>query len=731
MAAPVFLRDLGVYTDPTGAAVGRLQVTNPAGSQTGVTSILAISLGVNSGVTIVVTDSQGGTWQQDSNSLGVFVFSRSGMTPLAAGSDWIQMAFTGLPANKSVIAEASEFSGILAVSYVDTHAESTGAGTTPSVAATTGTFSTLSKQDLVYSAFGYSGGVAGDPVIGATFTAGDTSCGASPQSVAQSPAFYALGTQYVIEPNALQAGSSESATLGMVASSATPINYASCLVAYKVSVPKATLVGVGVLTSKVHKTATLIGVGTLTSRVKTANTLIGVGVLTSNAHATVKGKATLVGVGRLTSGRLYGLFNDLGLLIGRINAYGSYAASNFGADLNKIENGFLAKPDIDGLFPAYTGFGDQIVQIRQALAGYCDTRLQDLDRVIRELHLTASASIDDILNALGARMVEDLQTVNRSTVTIGAINPDILNNGNGTVLTTKVLDGVTQPSNGMPARLYYNGLNSELAVASETMSLLCTDDSTEGAEVFAWKGAPSADPLTWRPEGSGDGPSISVSGGSTIVPDGNFELAWPGSWLDPTGIGQFDTYDAVANPGGQFYRGKSSLLLAGVNGTATLDMTSAMNTNRKRYVLMCRILASYAPVVGTLTIGFQGTGYTPAGSEQITLGAGTFPTSWTLYNCWVNTPIVLPANWALQITTANITSDVKIWIDCLFIDEARYFGGIGLNMAPGSKPFRKGDSFQFTLGNDQASKFNEFCRARWGSQWPSSVSPSVSDTLAA
>src|SRR5262245_32954113 len=283
-----------------------------------------------------------------------------------------------------------------------------------------------------------------------------------------------------------------------------------------------------------------------------------------------------------------GLFYRVGRILKAINAYLAQATTAMPAELKNIIDPYeladIPLP-IEGLASTYEGFKGQIVSIRQQLAAYADRALLDRDTTLVPLGVL-TADLAAVLPALHQAMRNDSQTVDRSTVTVGAVTPHAQNRGNGTVLVTKVLDGFNPPVQGGLADLNYNGLDSELAVPAETMTLECIADSgrdglQEGSEQFSWKGAIRNEDLSWQPEGSGEGPGVQVMNSSALVTDGTFEN-WggtgdntPSNW---TLVGTTAAGTHVFREAGptNVYRGTYSLRLTGDGTLADRGVTQAV-----------------------------------------------------------------------------------------------------------------------------------------------------------
>lgn len=431
------------------------------------------------------------------------------------------------------------------------------------------------------------------------------------------------------------------------------------------------------------------------------------------------------------------LFTDLGIVIKKLNTYQTMAGTTFPTDRDAIAveiESFLSCTS--KLKPAYDSAQKALVSLRQALASINTVRLQDSATVTLQLSLVTS-DMTTILRALYRQMGLDTASIDASVVTLGSPSYAAANVGNGALYVSKVLDGVTPPGSNMPSCQQYAGVDSELCVPSETVTVECVSDSevdrrTEGQEGFTMRGGPAYPKLSWETEGSGQGPSFTCFNESSLITNPGFET-WssataPAGWTISAGT--------VAQESSTIFRGTYALKFAGT-GAALLTMTQAVSpsrlTARKRYLLSIAVKASSVPAAGNLVVKFTGTGYTAASSEKIDIAAGSLPTTWTLYQCWINLPATLPSDWALSITvTGPLSNTVNLFLDSIVFAPARYHGGFCFGLVAGSTNWLRGDRITFTVANNQAGVFQEFFRRWFGFQLVSdnAGAETISDALA-
>ena len=457
------------------------------------------------------------------------------------------------------------------------------------------------------------------------------------------------------------------------------------------------------------------------------------------------------------------LFEDLGELVEAVNSFRAYASTlDTMAGEIYAELAGNARYDVLANIPElYEGYKDQMAGWASQIAAIATARLTHRDTVLDELPVVIGADVTTVLQELYRAMIDDGESVDASTVAIGAVTADV-RKSDGTVLLTTVLDGVSAPvaygvacpyyaedlGNAVGSGRYagehadYVGTLSELSVASDPMALTCTADSetdglAEGSELFSWVGElQGVGPYDWRTEGSGQGPSVGVLNGSGFLSNGEFET-WtvtdtPDDWTVVTGtVGTHIEQSATAK------RGSSALALTGDGSLAAIELTQAVSrlTPGKRYAVGCWVQGTTGTAAGTLTIAMKGTGYVPGTVEQISMDkdALSAQTTYGVEYFFFNAPWEIPDDFALSIKLAGTPSASKpVLIDGLALGEVVYHGGIGLAILAGDDPFLRGDRFTFTVTNDAAGIFQEFFRRQYGMQLPSNASgaETLADSLA-
>lgn len=447
-----------------------------------------------------------------------------------------------------------------------------------------------------------------------------------------------------------------------------------------------------------------------------------------------------------------GLFIQLGKIAKAFFAQKT-DATDLDSDLSSILTVFNAMNSgepalmIETFATSVDGWKTQHTTRRATLNALALTRLQDRVTVLDQIGAITTEKAE-ILRKLIDKMTVDGESVDGSVVTVGSTTPAGTNTGTGTVLTTKVLDGVTSPGAGWagtyPAHLRYNGVNSQLAVPSETITIECSADSfadglTEGDETFTIEGRIAGDANGWEPEGSASVGSASPTAGanSTILTNGDFETFTddvPDGWTLVAGTA--GTHLVEESAALDVYHGGKCLRFDGDGTQASIEIklpiANAIVTANKRYLVSCWIKGTATIAAGAVLISFEGTGYT-AGSDKIAIAAGDIPTSYALYHFFVTMPETIPSDFRVVVRWSGTpTAAKKLWIDDLACAPVTYGAGVGMAIVRGSVPFVRGDRFTFTLANDEAGTFQKYFRQAFGVQLPSDVAgaETIADTLA-
>lgn len=402
---------------------------------------------------------------------------------------------------------------------------------------------------------------------------------------------------------------------------------------------------------------------------------------------------------------------------------------------------------IEGFPTEGAAWVEQHVGRRANLTDLATTRFQDKVTVLDELILPTT-SISSVMVALINDMIANSETVEESTVTLGSLTTGAANIGDGTVLFTKIMDGVTSPSTPprgvIAANLNYNGVNSEIA-NNETQVLIVKADSyvsgvTEGSESLSRRGliADGIDGVST--DGSGTLTDVTVAHSATVnrLVNPDFET-WtvtdtPDNWTITAGAASTNVFEETNLT--NVYHGLSSCQFLG-DGVATeveiqQGFTASLIKAQKMYCVTCRLKGDASITLGDLTLIMKGTGYTAASTEKVVVLAAAIPTVFTLQSFFVIMPQEIPSDFVFSAEWSGTpTSGKNIWIDDFSMSEVQYGGGVGLVVVRGSTPFVLNDRFDLAVANDNTGKFQRFFLEAFNVQLPSSGTPSISDGLVA
>lgn len=389
----------------------------------------------------------------------------------------------------------------------------------------------------------------------------------------------------------------------------------------------------------------------------------------------------------------------------------------------------------EGFATAVRSWQDQHIARRATLAGLASTRLTEKETILDEIGET-TGQIAAVLSRLIFQMNDDAETINATTVTLGTPVNNASNTGNGELLITKILDGVTSPGSGaggtFASHPEYRGLDSEFGL-SETLQFGILSDSfgggvTEGGETIQWDGLASDVQYGWQSEGSGAIGTINAIHSSSLnqLQNPDVEL-WvdnvPTSW-EIVGTGIAGTHIIQETTAVNVYHGTSSINFLGDGAKTLIELKQQLNvaglTGSRGFVLTCRLKGDASITTGDIVIRLEGTGYTASSSEEITIAAASIPTAFTLEHFFIILPQVIPSDLSLVVRWENTPESAKnIFIDDFAFSPIAYGGGVGVAVVRGSIPWVVGDRISVVNTTDSAGVFQKFFRESYGVQLPS------------
>lgn len=433
------------------------------------------------------------------------------------------------------------------------------------------------------------------------------------------------------------------------------------------------------------------------------------------------------------------LFTLLGKLVKGVNNVKAYYAE-LDTDRDAIYSVYNAQSKfalVSGLTDEYDGKKQSILSWISAINSRALTTLQDRDMILEQLPLGDSTDITSILREIALDMIDNTESVAKNTVSVSSITKNCVNANAGTIILDTVLDGFNSPANGFSSQRFYADLNSEIAL-DDSVTMSCVLDSENGGtldgEIFRWIGKPRRpSPFHWQDTGSGSGPSFAVLNANSLVsnPDfENFSGDSPSSWTIDAGTAGTHIFKETVN----VYRGLAALEFLGNASQASIQVSQAVSglDPLRRYCFAVWIKGTAGTSSGTLTIQFEGTGYTAGASEKISLSAATLAamTSYTLKSFHVTIPANVPDDLELVIKWTGTPSAHSVYIDGAAFGPVQYCNGINGVIVAGSEKFLLGDELKFTIATDDGGVFQSWFRDCFSFQIPSDASPSISDSLA-
>ena len=433
------------------------------------------------------------------------------------------------------------------------------------------------------------------------------------------------------------------------------------------------------------------------------------------------------------------LFQQVGSIVSEVNTYDAIypelltgmqaIVAQFGSGSTTFGTANLP---IVGLNTTYSSFQSQVSSFRSSLAQYAKNAFTNYDTVTSQLPVN-STNFNAVVAALMSDMVANHQTVKASVVAIAAPTYGSLNIGNASIVSSTALDGYTSPRNGVTANQLYAGVPSELVVPSETLTLICTSDSStnaalEGGETWSVVGAALHSAFDSFPEGSGTLGSVQTANNNTALITGTgFDIfgsgGVPNGWSLVSGTPGVNILQETTNTYGQ----GGALKIAGDGSTAVIAIQQKVRSSGVHALQMIQVTvqacrSGSAPGGGTLTIQFQGTGYTAAPSEQISVGLAGLGGAYGLYKFYLLAPSSIPSDLTLLIqVNGTPTSGSFIYLDSMSASPVYYRAGINLNVLRGTIPAIKGDVIKLPISNNGAGLFSMFAREALNVQLPSTT----------
>lgn len=406
---------------------------------------------------------------------------------------------------------------------------------------------------------------------------------------------------------------------------------------------------------------------------------------------------------------------------------------------------------IDELVDVFEGFQDGAARWADTLAAFGDRLFSNRPEVVEKLPGLQNTDVQSILAEIIKDMNANSKTIAQNVVALGSETYVTGNNGDGLVVSTLYLDGVTPPSPGYLAHEDYNDVKTEL-ILPETMLLECVADSQtdglpEGEETFEVRGGLSSGAkFGWRTEGSGVRKRIQTLNSSQIVANKDWEL-WssdaPSGWTVETGTA--GTHIVQESNASNVLRGSSSLKLVGDGSLAEIKLSQAISQGllvpNRMYCLAIYVKGNASLAQGSLTVQFESPSgaYTASSTqtggvaERIVMNAAALQgqTSYGLEHYFIIAPAIIPEDLKLAILLNGTPTNAQpIYLDSLAFGPVDYVNGFGIGIVAGADPWLRRDRIEKPVANVSSGIFQEYFRRQYSLQLPSSGSPSIADSLA-
>ena len=434
------------------------------------------------------------------------------------------------------------------------------------------------------------------------------------------------------------------------------------------------------------------------------------------------------------------LFENVGEYVQRVNDFAAIVAA-LDVDFAEISAELETNSRFDILEGEYQRFEQYKAQVLNWI-GQMEGKIQDLllhkSTMLDELVYGSDTSFQSVVDALWVAMLADAESIAANTVTLGTVTLAASGTSDGVMIVDKVLDGVNAPSSGYPVIPMYKTYDSQLALTDE-MAATCvldseTDNLTDGYESFQWAGRPaSGDIYNGQTYGSGNGPTLKPIQAGGILLNAEFEnfstTNTPDNWTISTGTVSTHIFSDTS-----VHRGTKALKFTGTAALAAINIYQGLTTvvPSKRYLVGFWVKGQAGTSAGTLTIQFEGTGYTAGALEKITMNAAALAaqTTYGFEYFWVTMPTEIPSDFALVIKWTGTPSAHSLWVNGGGMAPAVYFNGHCAGITAGTNPFLRTDRFTYTVTNNYAGVFQTALAKLFGIQLPSSGSPTQADSLA-
>lgn len=404
---------------------------------------------------------------------------------------------------------------------------------------------------------------------------------------------------------------------------------------------------------------------------------------------------------------------------------------------------------VDGLEAMYAGFRGDVISWVGALVGRTEIILTDYSLVTSQFEFGSNPGVQEVLATIVADMKLGAQSVKNSVITVGSVTKTTANAAAGAIVITKLMDGVTPPISGAQALPQYANINSLFVPDSETITLTCINDSETGGlrgnEIFDVKGiGPQSDPYSKLGERIGDAGQIQVGDLDTSAGINLGFESWSGSplapdnWLLTSGVAgtdfeQGDTATETLNGSGHslklHHTGADIEIFQVLNPRSVQRLKSyfismwvkdVAGTDDSVSSLDVRVLLSHSPGGAPTTIGTSTASHLQTNTN-----------TWSLITAVAVIPAEIVGNLILTVKAIGSATGGDFLVDQVNIIPIQYVAGVGIGVFGGVDKFLVGDTFTFTVSNNNAGLIHTFFRKAFKVQLPVNASPTISDSLVA
>lgn len=370
---------------------------------------------------------------------------------------------------------------------------------------------------------------------------------------------------------------------------------------------------------------------------------------------------------------------------------------------------------------AFSNIENYISSIYSSLSSVASKRIIDRVTVLNELGKPVNASLSEVLTYLYKDMVDNSQTIDKSTVTATVTDVTKTNANAGTVVFTLKSPGNIVPGSGKITNRYIYNVATELPNA-DTLTLICINDSQQlgntGAATFSGRGLNYKTNLHPLAVSSGNAGTVSLQPIQFNSYIDNFFEDFTGNVPDGWTASNSANYAKETTVIATAF-GTASLKIVG-NGTLSYPLTTTVTP--RQILCLCVYARKVTAAAGTVSIVVNVNG-SAAGTISIT-NANTTDSGWTRFVVEVPIGPVL-GTVELVITSASITGGY--YLDGGALADYTYYGGVGLALVQGTQNFTYDDLIKVVITNDGAGKIQRMFNKCFGTQMPSSATPTIAD----